>query len=231
MKKKNYKRFAFKTKDEWLTFKENTIGGSEASAVVGKSKWLTRDDLYNKFVLKKTKKVSTNQRIEDGIKSEPLIAQQFAIDDKRYKIKQQKNPYITYQRVDKPYLTVSPDRLAIFTPTGHLVGVEIKDVELLRKEDKENWEIGLLPDQYFYQALHYFVVLNNVKEVVVLAHLNYMKFDEETNTMIHDKSVTKPYLLLRKDMEKEIEWLEKKETDFWENHILKRNRPPLTFIL
>jgi hypothetical protein len=60
-----------------------------------------------------------------------------------------------------------------------LVGVEIKDVELLRKEDKENWEIGLLPDQYFYQALHYFVVLNNVKEVVVLAHLNYMKFDEE----------------------------------------------------
>jgi predicted phage-related endonuclease len=226
MKKKS-KRVVFKNKEDWLAFKDNTIGGSEASAVVGKSKWLTTDDLYNKFVLDKRKVITANSRMTDGIKSEPLIVEQFAIDDKRYKVKMQKNPYILFHRIDKPYLSVSPDRLATFILTGHSVGIEVKDIEILNHHEKESWEMGLLPDQYFYQALQYFVVLEELEEVIVLAHLNFMKYDETTNTMIHDKSITTPYRLFRKEMVKEIKWLEKKETEFWENHIVPKKRPPL----
>jgi putative phage-type endonuclease len=223
----SYIKKTFKTKDDWLKAREKTIGGSECSAVVGASKWLTRDDLYNKIVLNKKKKVAENQRILDGIKSENLIAEQFAIDDKRFHIKKQsKNSHTIFQREDKPYLSVSPDRLATFIPTGQKVGIEIKDIELTKKEERENWEKGQIPNQYFYQALQYFVVLD-VEIVIVLAHLNYMVYNEDTQTMEHSHSVTQPYYLYREELEKEIAWLEKKETEYWENYILKRKRPPL----
>ena len=42
-----------------------------------------------------------------------------------------------------------------------MYGLEIKDVALYKREAMDNWESGIIPDQYYIQILHYMIILNN----------------------------------------------------------------------
>lgn len=222
---KNYKVENL-TKEEWLERKKTTIGGSEASAVCNKSKWLTPNDLYNKMVLGKVKKVKLNARMQEGTLAESLIRNLFALDDKRYVVK---NPPKTKQwfftRKDKPYLSCTPDGLANEVGNGRKWGIEIKDVELRSKGEKDLWEYNQLPDQYYYQVLQYLVVINDLDGVILIAHLKYFTLDEETHKWVFDYAVDRPYYILREDIKSHIDYLEKKETEFYEVNIKGRTRP------
>jgi len=224
--KKNYTKTVFKTKQEWLKAKEKTIGGSEAAAIVNKSKWLTINDIYNKMVLGKCKKVIENEKMADGIKAEPHIRALFALDHKEFKVKNPPRGYWFFARTDKPYLSCTPDGLLTKVINGALWGLEIKFVDLIKHEDKEMWENDTLPDQYLYQVLHDLVVITDMFGMVLNAHLKYYKKNDK-GKYVFDYAVDKSYVIYRDEFNKSIAYLENRETDFFENNVKVRRRPNL----
>lgn len=223
--KKNYKKQIL-TSEEWHIARLDTIGGSEAAAVLNKSKWATPADIYNKMVLHKEKKVANNERMQDGTNAESHIRALYAIMDKRFLITNPptyKHWYFT--RKDKPYLACTPDGLA--RKGKELWGLEVKDVEIRNEADKNAWEGDLLPDQYYHQVLQYLVVINDMVGVILIANLHYFKHDEETDSWVFDKSVIKPYFIYRIDVNAHVNWQEKKLTDFYEINIKGRKRPKI----
>lgn len=224
--KKNYTKQTFKTKEEWLKAKELTISGSEAAAICNKSKWLTTQDIYNKMVMHKAKIIPENERMREGTLAEEHIRALFALDNKKYKVKNPpKKGYWFFARKDKPYISCTPDGLLTEIENGHKWGLEIKDVELKRSADKSAWEGNLLPDQYYYQLLQYMLTLNDLHGVILNAHLKYFKYDNEQ--LVFDYAVDRSYVLAREDVKSHIAYLEKKETDFYEINIKGRKRPKL----
>ena len=224
---KNYRKLRFNTKEEWLKAKEKTIGGSEAAAILEKSKWLSKNDIYNKMVLGKCKTVMENEKILDGIEAEPHIRALFAIDHKEFKVKNPpKKGYWLFQRTDKPYLTCTPDGLMTKVVSGSLWGLEIKCVDVIKREDKEMWENDMLPDQYLFQVLHDLVVITDMLGMVVNAHVRYYKKNDK-GKYVFDYAVDKSIIVCREDYNKSITYLESRETDFFENNVTKRKRPAL----
>jgi len=227
--KKNYVKKIL-THEEWLKEKEKTIGGSEAAAILGKSKWLTPNDLYNKLALGKTKVIKSNSKMEDGITAEPHIRALFANDNKEFIVQ---NPPARkawlFIRKDKPYLSCTPDGLMIKKSNGALWGYEAKNVDLIKREDKDVWEADTIPDQYLYQIIHDMVVMNDLEGMAINAHLKYYK--KENDVYVFDYAVDKYFLLYRSDIKGVISYLENEETNFMENHVLARKRPPVMFVI
>ena len=225
--KKNYKKTSYLTKKEWLEAKEKTIGGSEAAAILNKSKWLTPNDIYNKMVLGKCKTVIENEKMLDGTLAESHIRALFALDHKEFKVK---NPpqkgYWFFSRIDKPYLSCTPDGLLTKVTSGSLWGLEIKNIDLIKREDRELWESDTLPDQYLYQILQYLVVFNDMLGVVLNAHLKYYKRNDK-NEYEFDYAVDRSYTIYREEFVGAIKYLENKETEFYENNVKLKKRPKL----
>lgn len=221
------------TEAEWLEAKNKTIGGSEAAAIINKSKWLTPDDLYNKLVYGKAKSVAPNEKMARGTAAEEHIRALFALDfAKQFRlIKLPTKKKVMYVRADKPYISCSPDALAINLKTGKRWGVEFKYVELIKNEDKNVWEGGMLPDQYFCQCLQYDVAMPELEGVILFAHCQYFRHDDETDEWLFDHAVDRPYVIARKDVADQIEFLERKETEFWTVNIQGRKRPKLRISL
>lgn len=217
------------SEEEWLEAKNKTIGGSEAAAILGKSKWLTIDDLYNKLTRGTAKKVAPNEKMRRGTEAEQHIRALFALDfAKQFRlIKLPTKKKAMYIREDKPYISCSPDALAINLKTGKRWGIEFKYVEIIKAEDRNIWEGGMLPDQYFCQDLQYMVTMPELEGVILFAHLQYFRHDDETGEWLFDHAEDRPYFVVRKDVSQQVDYLEKKETDFMEGNIKARKRPKL----
>lgn len=217
-----YKKETFRKKADWL--KARGIGGSDSAAIIGKSKWLTANDIYNRIVLGKEKPIRTNELMEDGTKAEKHLAELFALNNKELKITAPRG-YWLFRRKDHPLMTVSPDRLAVNKITKKKYGVEIKKVRLYKKEDKTDWEDGNIPDQYYCQTLKYMIVMNDLDGVYIYAELDYYDFNEETKKYEYSFSILKQFLITRDEKQEDIKFLEKCEIKFIEENINKKQRP------
>lgn len=225
--KKNYEKLLFNKKEDWLKVKEKTIGGSEAAAILNKSKWLTPNDIYNKMVLGKCKTVIENEKMIDGIHAEKYIRGMYAIDHKEFRVQSPPNyGYWFFRRIDKPYLSCTPDSLMKRKINGSLWGLEIKNVDLIKREDRDMWESNMLPDQYLYQCLQYMVVFTDMLGVVLNAHLKYYNRNDKGEYEL-SYAVDRSFTLYREDFASGIAYLEKKETEFYEKNILAKKRPAL----
>lgn len=220
---KKTKKVSCKTKEEWLS--KRVIGGTTLSAIMGKSKWATPNDVYNELVLGKKKTVSDNERMATGRANEELLAKLFANDFKNeYEvINAPKGKIWLFYRKDKPYITCTPDRLLINKTNGELEGLEIKDVEVLKKEDKEMWLNHNLPTNYLYQCIHYFIAFPNMKAVTLFPNLKFYTFKD--NERVYEYSMHLRLTIYREEIEKLIEHCENQIDDFWNNHIVKKVRP------
>ncbi len=230
MAKKNYKKSIFKTKEEWLKAKEQTIGGSEAAMVVNRSKWGNASSLYSKFMLGNKDK-PTNERMSQGARAEEHIRALFTLDyENRFIVKAPpKRKYWFFQRLDKPYIACTPDGLVVDKTDKSIWGLEIKDVEIRHAEERELWENNVLIDQYYFQCLQYLLTINDLKGVVLFAHLKYYKYDRKKEQWIFEKAIDKPYWVYRDDLsvQTNLRLLENHETKFYNECILKKERPEL----
>lgn len=224
---KNVIKTTFKTKDEWLKAKNKTIGGSEAAMVVNKSAWGTNSDLYTKIINNRPIKVQENEKMREGTKAEEHIRALFGLDRKDITIKNPpKKGYWLFQRKDKPYISCTPDGLAK-TDKGKLWGIEIKNVDLIKREVRAIWENNQLPEQYYFQCLQYLLVFSEMEGVVLVAHQKYYKHNEETNKWDFDYAIDRQYKVYREDKEvkSHLAYLERKETEFIEINIKGHKRP------
>lgn len=214
---KGYIKHTFNTREEWLKNRVKGIGGSEAAAVLGLSKWLSNYDLWAiKTGKKEPEDIAGKDYVQYGIKAEPLIRGLFALDNPQYEVLYEENN--SYQNAEYPFLLASLDGILKERATGKIGVYEGKKADLYSWKEAEEWD-NKIPQQYYCQILHYFIVVPDLEFAVLNAQLK---------TIIGGKTVRtelRPYFIERKDCLEDMEFLKAAEIKFWTENVLKNKAP------
>ena len=224
----------YDTEEEWL--QHRGLGGSSASAILDSNPYMTKIELWSAILdqkdrteqlIEKNKKSKKNEVLEYGHKCEPIIRKLVSINlSKEYKVVSPKK-YQMYRRKDKPYLTATIDSLLIRKTDG-LKGIhEIKTRVCKNQQEYNEWTIEKkIPQNYYIQCLHYLVVMPDCEYVILTPKL-VMNKKVNDKWVIDKETIIYGLMIWRKDVIKEIEYLEKMETKFWEENIVQRKIPQI----
>ena len=173
--KKTYQEILFNSRKEWK--KARRIGGSDLATIMREGKWQTISDIYTRLVYPeraKSNNLDNNPRVQEGARAEEHIRNLFALEHPNIKVINPPSENWLFVRNDNEFITVSPDGI-LDDYTGAL---EIKDVEIYSNKQLESWKCGDIPKQYFYQIMQYFIVLNTVKDIYLVARIKVMNSGE-----------------------------------------------------
>lgn len=139
------------SRDEWLGRRQKTIGGSEASAIVGLNPWCSP---YALWAQKKGHMPQTpdNEPMRQGRDLEEYVAQRFC-EAAGKKVKR-KNAILYNDAV--PFAHANVDRLIV----GEQAGLECKTTKSINLKKFKN---GEYPATYYVQCQHYMMVTGYVK--------------------------------------------------------------------
>lgn len=200
---------------EWLAFRRTGIGGSDAAAILGKSHFKTNVDIWEEKVgLKQAEDISKKEYVVYGKKAEDSLVKLFEIDFPQYKVKINKR--IVYKR---DFMFASLDSELIDKKTKAEGFLETKTNELFNNYDFKNWD-GQIPEHYYIQVLHYFIVTGREFAVVKVRIRHKDKYGEAMATEKH-------FTYYRKDILADLKFLYLKEYEFWHKYVLPKKRPPL----
>lgn len=203
------------TREEWLKERKFGIGGSDAAAVLGLSKWKTNVQLWEeKTGRRKAPDISDKPCVQYGIHAEEPIRQIFALNYPEYEVQHEENKIIKHPKY--PFLIASLDGILIDKETGEKGVLEIKTTEIVRSTQNEMWKGDNIPDTYYCQVLHYLNV-TGFSFVKLVAELKYEQ----------DYQARKTYTIQREEVVDEIKYLEQQEIEFWNEYVVKDIRPPL----
>lgn len=182
---------------EWLEHRQKGIGGSDAGAIAGLSKWKSPIGVYLDKIGKSPSESNSSEAAYFGHVLEDVVAQEFS---KRTGLKVRKRQAIL-QHLKHSFMLANVDRLII----GKKEGLECKTASEYLKGD---WEEEEIPAQYLIQCQHYMAVTGyEAWWIAVLIG---------GNKFVHKK--------IERD-EEIINYLIEIESDFWNNHVLKKNPP------
>jgi len=181
---------------EWLEMRRRGIGGSDAAAIAGLSRYRTPLQVYMEK-LGLVAEPEENEAMYWGTKLEDLVAEEFSL---RTGLKvRRKNAILKHP--EYPWMLANVDRLIV----GKLEGLECKTASAYKADE---WEGDNIPWEYAIQCYHYMAVTGYVAWwIAVLIGGNkfvYKRIDRD---------------------EKIIADLIKIESDFWHNHVLKQVPP------
>lgn len=190
---------------EWLKNRNNGIGGSEASCIVGLNPYKNNIDLW----LEKTGQVepediSDREYVRYGTQAERHLRGLFRLDFPEYELSYYDNN--SFYNDKYPFALASLDGWLI-DKDGRKGVLEIKTTNILQSMQKEKWK-NQLPDNYYIQLLHYMAVIE-ADFAILVAQLK-SEFKDEIYKQ------TKHYYIERKDVEEDINYLMEKEAEFWE---------------
>lgn len=189
------------SRDEWLRYRRNGVGGSDLAAICGLSKWRRPIHVYLEKIGKAPPE-EPNEAAEWGTRLEPLIAEKFASNHSDFAILEQK---VIYSHPQHHWALGNLDRMIICPKRGRGI-LEIKTAsEFLRHE----WDNGNIPDYYYVQLQWYFFV-TGLKWGYFATLIGGNKYRE--------------YEVMRD--EEMINQLFRLASDFWVQHVLARNAPP-----
>lgn len=138
-------------KDEWLQLRKQGIGGSDASAVAGVSRYKSPITVF----MEKTGQYEPDEPGEPaywGNQLEDLVAREFST---RTGLRVQRS-HKMYQHPKYPFMLGNVDRFIIDKERGRGV-LECKTASAYKAEE---WKDGRVPDEYAIQLQHYMAVLN-----------------------------------------------------------------------
>ena len=133
--------------EEWLATRKRSIGGSDASAIIGMNPYKSTYSLY----LDKTgvsKDAESNEAMRLGNDLEAYVAERYTEETG----KKVRNDNYMYQDDDYDFITANIDRVIV----GENAGLECKTMSSFNGYDLENGEI---PSQYYVQCQHYMMVM------------------------------------------------------------------------
>lgn len=203
------------------------MGGSSASAILGCNPYMSKLELYKAIVYPAYKKIEReNESMTFGTKLEPLIRREFAEDHKeQYLVHTPKN-WEMYRRLDKPYMTATLDGILTEKKTKRKGVLEIKTHDIRNRADESNWAEHM-PQNYYVQVMHYLMVMNDFEFVDLVARLRFFDYYNEDGKKLL-KVEYRYYHIERSEVADQIKNLEKAETLFWENNVLKKVIPQET---
>lgn len=203
------------SREEWLEARKSYIGGSDASAIVGMNPYKTNDDLWFEKTGKITPEdISDKPFVKYGNDAEPLLRELFKMDFPQFNVDYVENNMFINDRF--PWAHASLDGW-LTDENGRKGILEIKTTEILQSMQKEKWN-QRIPDNYYIQVLHYLMV-TEFDFAVLKAQLKTV-FDGVPYLQ------TRHYFIERSEVEGDIEYLAKKESEFWQ-YIKSGKKPPL----
>lgn len=135
------------SREDWLEERRKGIGGSDAAAALGLSKWKTPFSLY----LEKTGEVQPTEPGEAaywGTRLEDVVAEEFTVRTGK-KVRRRNAIFADPER---PFMLANIDREVV----GESSGLECKTTGAW---GADGWKDDRLPDAYFVQAQHYMSVM------------------------------------------------------------------------
>ena len=224
---KKYVKETFRNRSDWL--KSRGIGGSSASAILGLSPWSNKLGLYCAIISDEPPEDESGdtESMQYGTQCEKHIREiaklNLAQDGMRVT---GPKAYEMYRRTDKPWMTATVDGTIKDLRTGAKGILEIKTHDVRGRKDLAEWD-GKIPDNYFVQVLHYMAVLTDCEFAILVAKLRFYDYSDGRRL---SREEIRYYRVERKDPDtaRQIAYLEKKETEFWEGNVLPRIMPKVT---
>lgn len=203
----------FKTREEWLAARQNRIGGSDAAAVLGKSPFITNEELWEiKTGRREQVDISSEDAVMYGTLAEKYLRELFKLDFPDYYVAYDENNMLTNPKY--PWAHASLDGMLV---KDHRYGVlEIKTALINTMMQSDMWK-DQIPDYYYCQVLHYLMV-TGWDFAILKAQLKYQIGDELPYLQ------TRHYYIDRADVEQDIATLEKAEREFW-RYVQEDKRP------
>lgn len=174
------------THDEWLQHRQKSIGGSDASSIIGLNPWSSPYTVWADKLGKIPPK-EDNEAMRQGRDLEFYVAERFC-EATGKKVRRENHILIN---PDYPFAHANVDRMVV----GEDAGLECKTTSSL---NMKNFKNGAFPDTYYVQCVHYMMVTGCKKWYLAVLVLNkdFMVFEIERD-------------------EEEIEALAKSEAEFW----------------
>ena len=183
-------------KKEWLKYRKQGIGGSDAGAVCGLNPYRTAMQVYQDKLSDETEEFD-NEAMRQGREFEDYVARRFT----EATGKKVRRANAMFYHENYPFMLADVDRMVV----GENAGLECKTAS---PYVAEQWENGKIPLSYQIQCLHYMAVCNaDAWYIAVLIYGREFK-----------------YYKMERD-EEMIENLIRIEQNFWENHVLKEQMP------
>ena len=192
--------------EDWKADRRKGIGGSDVSALMGDSPFMTNWDLFlDKTGLGKRDMGSNWFRLSYGHATEPVTAELFAREFQAIII----NETGMFQHPQLPFMKANLDRLAIL-PNDELVILEIKSTNAF---GKTAWENGA-PVYYEWQGRHYLAVINGILRAAGFPEISKVYYGaiygNSEDEVLYRKVATDTAI---------EEAMIEVEKDFWENHV------------
>ena len=203
-----------KNRDEWLK-NRTRIGGSDAAAIVGMNPYMSNVELWEiKTGITTQRDISEEPYVKYGTEAEQHLRELFKLDFPEYEMHYAENNMWTNDKY--PFSHASLDGWLI-DQDGRMGIWECKTTNILKSMQKEKWR-DRIPDNYYIQLLHYFMV-TEFKFAVLKAQLK-----SEFNGDVYIQ--TKHYKIERAEVEDDIKYLADAEAKFW-GQVQTKTRPAL----
>lgn len=200
--------------EEWLWNRKRRIGGSDASAILGRNPYKTNIELWQeKTGQTAPEDISDKPYVKYGTAAEEYLRELFKLDYPDYTVCYEENNIWVNDRM--PWAHASLDGWLI-DKDGRKGIWECKTTNILQSMQKEKWK-QKIPDNYYVQVLHYLMV-TEFDFAELKAQLKY-DFGGEIYLQ------TRHYHIERSEVQEDIDYLMQKEAEFWE-YVRNDTRPP-----
>lgn len=202
-------------REDWLKHRTK-IGGSDASAILGKNPYKTNVELWkDKAFHLMPEDISDKPYVKYGTEAEKYLRGLFKMDYPQYEMFYEENNMWTNDAY--PFAHASLDGW-LKDEAGRMGVWECKTTNILQSRQKEKWD-HRLPENYYIQVLHYLMV----------TEFEFVELKAQLKSVFSDGSVylqTRHYHIERSDVEADITYLAEEERKFWKC-VENMKAPPL----
>lgn len=202
-------------REDWLKHRTK-IGGSDASAILGKNPYKTNVELWkDKAFHLMPEDISDKPYVKYGTEAEKYLRELFKMDYPKYEMFYEENNMWTNDAY--PFAHASLDGW-LKDEAGRMGVWECKTTNILQSRQKEKWD-HRLPENYYIQILHYLMV----------TEFEFVELKAQLKSVFSDGTVylqTRHYHIERSDVEADIEYLADEERKFW-TCVENMKAPPL----
>lgn len=200
---------------EWIKNRQNGIGGSEISAVVGCNPYMDNVVLWEiKTGRRKADDISDKPYVRYGTQAEEHLRALLSLDFPQYKVMYEENNSFVNDRY--PFAQASLDGW-LTDDRGRTGVLEIKTTEIQRGTQREKWK-DRIPQNYYIQLIYYIAVLE--------ADFGVLKAQLKTDFNGDVRLETRHYRIERDEVQEDIDYLMQKGAEFW-GYVKSDTRPPL----
>ena len=194
--------------DAWRLARQNSIGASDAAAVMGISPWKTEAQLWDEKANGKTLDFHNADTMR-GHRSESHILELYGIETGRKIFSGER---IMLMSNHNPFVSCTLDGID-FTDENNPIIIEIKSVKFSHGE----WSDDKIPDYYFTQLLHQLAVTGWNEAILLVRFARNEGWESASERLYHVK---------REDVQDQIDKLVRKESRFWNEYVVNKRRPP-----